>query len=160
MSSGTKQTIVEEGTELKGTLSSTCPIVVRGRVEGDVETPSLLVSESGAVHGRAKVGTLRSQGEISGEFDAESVELAGRVKDNTVIRAKSLEVKLASADAKLQVSFGECELAVGDAPTDDIGLARRAKGGRKRDGKSEPAGATEPELLPAASITPAGDQVV
>lgn len=138
MSSG-KQTIVEDGTELRGTLSSSCPVVVRGRVEGEIDTPSLLVSENGAVHGRVKVGTLRSQGEISGEFDAEIVELAGRVKDNTVIRTKSLEVKLVSDDAKYQVMFGECELAVGDAPADDA-TAKRARGSRgKRDGKSEPA---------------------
>jgi hypothetical protein len=76
------------------------------------------VSATGAVHGRAKVGAVRSQGELSGEFDADSVELAGTVRDNTVIRARSLEVKLASARGKLQVIFGECELAVGDEPTE------------------------------------------
>ncbi len=32
----------------------------------------------------------------------------GMVKDNTVIRAKSLEVKLAPASGKMQVIFGEC----------------------------------------------------
>src|SRR3970040_627209 len=103
----TKQTIVEEGTEFKGTLASSCPIVVRGRIDGEIDTPALQVSENGAVHGRAKVGALNSQGELSGEFDAETVQLAGRVKDNTVIRARSLEVKLTSDEGRMQVIFSE-----------------------------------------------------
>jgi len=131
---GEKQTIVEEGTEFKGTLTSSCPIVVRGRIEGEVSTPALTVSENGAVHGRAKVGAIRSHGELSGEFDADTVELAGRVKDNTVVRAKTLEVKLSSTDHKMQVIFGECELAVGDAPTDDQGGARRKRKGAEDGG--------------------------
>src|SRR5689334_4768151 len=115
---GGKVTIVEEGTEFKGTLTSSCPIDVRGKVEGELNTPSLTVSATGAVHGRAKVGAVRSQGEISGEFEADSIELAGVVRDNTVIRAKSLDVKLAASRGKLQIIFGECELAVGDEPTE------------------------------------------
>ena len=144
--SSTKQTIVEDGTELKGTLSSSCPVIVRGRVEGEVNTPSLLVSEHGALHGRATVGSLRSEGELSGEFDADTVELAGRVKDRTVIRARSLEVKLSSEDSRLQITFGDCELAVGDAPSDDPSLARRAKSSPakdKKEKKSEPAAGGE-----------------
>jgi len=117
-SPGSKQTIVEEGTEFKGTLTSSCPVVVRGRIEGEIDTPALHVSEKGAVHGRARVGIIRSLGELSGEFDADSVELAGRVKDNTIIRAKTLEVKLATEDSKMQVMFGDSTLSVGDAPQD------------------------------------------
>jgi cytoskeletal protein CcmA (bactofilin family) len=113
-----KHTIVEEGSTFKGTLTSSCPIHVHGRIEGELETPALTVSATGAVHGRAKVGAVRSQGELSGEFDADSVELAGKVRDNTVIRARSLEVKLSSARGKLQVIFGECELSIGDEPTE------------------------------------------
>jgi cytoskeletal protein CcmA (bactofilin family) len=141
MSTNTKQTIVEEGTEFKGILLSTCPIVVRGRIEGEIDTPSLTVSEKGSVHGRAKVGSIRSLGELSGEFDADTVELAGRVKDNTIIRAKSLEVKLAADDAKMQLTFGDCELAVGDAPEDEAGGGKRkgnARGGKREGGGSEP----------------------
>ena len=111
-----KRTLVEEGTQLKGSLTSTCPVLVRGKIEGDVAAPALTVSASGAVHGKAKVGELHAEGEISGEFDADIVQLSGRVKDNTVIRAKTLSVQLASETGKLQVVFGECELAVGDPP--------------------------------------------
>ena len=113
-----KHTVIEEGSEFKGSLTSSCPIDVRGKIEGEVATPALTVSKSGSVHGRAKVGSVRSEGELSGEFDAETIELAGSVRDNTVIRARSLEVKIASERGKLQVIFGECELSVGDEPTE------------------------------------------
>jgi cytoskeletal protein CcmA (bactofilin family) len=117
-SAPTKHTVIEEGSEFKGSLTSSCPIDVRGRIEGEVVTPALTVSKSGSVHGRAKVGSVRSEGELSGEFDAETIELAGSVRDNTVVRARSLEVKIASERGKLQVIFGECELSVGDEPTE------------------------------------------
>ena len=107
-----KRTIVEEGTRFKGTLSSSCPVDVRGRVDGEIETPALTVSASGAVHGQAKVGSVRSDGELSGEFDADTVQLSGVVRDNTVIRARSLDVKLSSERGKLQVIFGEAEQPV------------------------------------------------
>jgi cytoskeletal protein CcmA (bactofilin family) len=113
-----KHTVIEEGSEFKGSLTSSCPIDVRGKIEGEVATPALTVSKTGSVHGRAKVVSVRSEGELSGEFDAETIELAGSVRDNTVIRTRSLEVKLASERGKLQVIFGECELSVGDEPTE------------------------------------------
>ncbi|HEV8549669.1 MAG TPA: polymer-forming cytoskeletal protein [Polyangiaceae bacterium] len=114
----TKVTIVEEGTEFKGTLTSSCPIDVRGKVEGELKTPALTVSSTGAVHGRATVGEVHSQGEISGEFDADKIELSGVVRDNTIIRARSLDVKLGAQRGKIQIVFGECELSVGEEPTE------------------------------------------
>jgi cytoskeletal protein CcmA (bactofilin family) len=130
-----KQTVVEEGSEFKGTLASSCGIIVRGRIEGEIQAPSLEVSTSGAVHGRVKVAQVVSQGEIAGEFDADAINLAGHVKDNTVIRAKSLEVRLHSESGKMQIIFGECELSVGEEPIDEQTGKRR---GRKRgDGRLE-----------------------
>lgn len=131
-----KQTVVEEGTDFKGTLSSSCAILVHGRIEGEIEAPSLTVSGTGAVHGRVKVAKVRSEGEISGEFDAEAIELAGKVRDNTVIRANSLEVKLSSDGGKMQVIFGESELSVGEQPVDDPG-GRRKKQARRSEHPGE-----------------------
>lgn len=108
-----RKTLVEEGTQFKGAIASDCPIEVRGRIDGEVTAPALAISTSGAVHGHVKVGEIRSEGELSGEFDADVVQLSGTVKDSTVIRAKSLEVKLAPPNGKMQVIFGECELQVG-----------------------------------------------
>jgi cytoskeletal protein CcmA (bactofilin family) len=126
----TKKTLIEEGTEFKGTLTSSCPIVVMGRVEGDMKGPSVEVTESGVLSGRAKVSELRSRGELSGEFEAEVVELSGRVRDKTVIRAKALEVSLQRADGGIEMVFGDCELAVGDAP-DKVRAVREAISGPK-----------------------------
>ncbi len=108
-----RKTLVEEGTSFKGSLTSTCPVEVKGRVEGDVTAPALSVSASGSVHGKVKVGEMQSHGELAGEFDADVVQLQGSVKDRTIIRAKSLEVKLTPAEGKMQVIFGECQLEVG-----------------------------------------------
>jgi cytoskeletal protein CcmA (bactofilin family) len=141
-----RKTMVEEGTHFKGSLASNCPIEVKGRVEGDLTAPALAVSVSGAVHGRVKVGEMRSQGELAGEFDADVVQLSGTVKDNTVIRAKSLEVKLSSSDGKMQVVFGECSLEVG-AEAAPAEVAPRA-----------PAPVPEPpKPAPSASVRPPAD---
>ncbi|MGZ3418919.1 MAG: bactofilin family protein [Polyangiales bacterium] len=122
MSEG-KKTLIEEGTQFKGSLSSTCGIVVRGAIHGDVSAPSLTVSPTGAVHGTVKVGELRSEGEIAGELDADVVLLSGTVKDQTVIRAKSLEVKLSPPTGKMQITFGECALEVGEPATKEAAIA-------------------------------------
>lgn len=113
MADEAKQTILEDGTEVEGSIKSRGPITVSGKVKGEVSAPSLLVTQSGAVHGQVKVSQLKSQGEIAGEIDADSVELSGRVNDQTVIKANTLEVTLNRSDNKLQVSFGNCELQVG-----------------------------------------------
>ena len=114
-----KRTLVEEGTHFKGSMTSTCPVVVRGRIEGEIETPSLTVSQTGSVHGKAKVGTVTSEGDIAGEFDADTVQLSGSVQDNTVIRSKTLAVKLSTTDGKMEVVFGNTKLEVGGDPAAD-----------------------------------------
>lgn len=113
------RTLVEEGTVVKGVFTSTCPIDVKGRVEGDVAAPSLTIAASGAVHGKVKVGEFRSEGEIAGEFDADAAHLAGVVKSNTVLRARSLQIQLAPVGKKMQLAFSACppnsgQIAVGD----------------------------------------------
>jgi len=118
-----KHTLVEEGTEFKGTMSSSCPIVVMGKVEGDVTGPVIHVTPSGVVSGVVKVKQLRSDGELAGEVEADTVEISGRVRDRTMIRARSLEVSLSVQKGGMQVVFGECELAVGDEPNKEAAIA-------------------------------------
>ena len=119
-----RTTLVEEGTTIKGTFASDCPIIVRGKIDGDVTGPSLTVSATGSVAGTVKVGLIESQGELSGEFEAAIVRLSGRVRNNTVIRAKSLEIKLAPEKGMMQVVFGDCALDVGDMPSKQEVLSR------------------------------------
>ena len=118
-----KHTLVEEGTEFKGTMSSSCPIVVMGKVEGDVTGPIIHITPSGVVSGVVKVKQLRSEGEVAGEIEADTVEISGRVRDRTVIRARSLEVSLSVSKGGMQVVFGECELAIGDEPNKEAAVA-------------------------------------
>jgi cytoskeletal protein CcmA (bactofilin family) len=137
----TKRTLIEEGTELKGTLTSTCPIVVMGRVEGDLTGPSVEVTESGVLSGKAKVTELHSRGELAGEFDADMVQLSGRVRDKTRIRAQSLEVRLTREDGRTEMVFGDCELAVGDAPDKAKAIAQGMSNGHARKMKKAEDGA-------------------
>lgn len=133
MSDTGKRTLVEEGTTFKGSLTSSCPVLVKGAIEGDLTTPSLTVASTGSVSGKVKADELKSDGEISGEFDVDKVQLSGTVKDNTVIKAQTFEVKL-NVPGKMQVVFGECQLEVGETPTREKQDAK-ANGG---NGKSVP----------------------
>jgi cytoskeletal protein CcmA (bactofilin family) len=145
-----RKTLVEEGTQFKGSLSSSCSIEVNGRFEGDLTAPALAVNPGGAVRGKVKVSELESQGELAGDFDADVVRLAGTVKDNTVIRAKSLEVTLAAPTGKMQVVFGECELEIGEEPRKveaiDESAARRPSERPRR-----PNGGPAPEAVASKS---------
>ena len=125
-----KRTLVEEGTNFKGSLTSTVPIFVKGGVEGDIQAPSLTVASSGTVSGKVKAGELKSEGSLAGEFDVDKVQLSGAVKDNTVIRAKSLEVKLSVPNSKMQVVFGDVELEVGDQPTREKATEKQGDNGK------------------------------
>jgi len=145
-----KRTLIEDGTELKGTLTSSCPIVVMGRVEGDLTGPSVEVTETGVLSGKAKVTELHSRGELAGEFDADMVQLSGRVRDKTKIRAQSLEVRLKRDDGRMEMVFGDCDLAVGDAPDKAKAMAA-ATNGHGKNGKKKPddvIGATPSESPP------------
>jgi cytoskeletal protein CcmA (bactofilin family) len=134
-----KQTIVENGTEFEGVIRSQCPIVISGDVKGEVSAPTLTLTSDGSVHGKVKVKQLKSAGSLGGEIDAESVELSGRVSDNTVIRSAALEVKLQEpGSSKLQVSFENCELQVGD-PSGKV-KPEMQSGNKKEHSLTEPVG--------------------
>ena len=108
-----------------------------GKVEGDVTGPVIHITPSGVVSGVVKVKQLRSDGELAGEVEADTVEISGRVRDRTMIRARSLEVSLSVQKGGMQVVFGECELAIGDEPNKAAALAA-AQGDAKADAKADP----------------------
>jgi cytoskeletal protein CcmA (bactofilin family) len=112
-----RSTTVEEGTQFKGALHSSCPVTVRGVVDGELFAPSLIVADTGTVMGNVKVQSIQSSGTLAGRIEADDIQLSGSVRSDTVIRAKTMEVKLQSSHAKrLEVTFGECILEVGDDP--------------------------------------------
>jgi len=145
MDSNDKRTIIEEGTEFDGAISSTCGITLSGKMKGELSAPSLTVTGTGAVHGQVMVEQLKSDGEVSGEIDADIVELSGKVNDDTVIRANTLQVKLDQPDGGLRVAFGNCTLRVGEKQGRRAGKADTSLQGHKADTKVE--AKVEPELV-------------
>lgn len=139
-----KHTLIEEGTEFKGSLSSNCPIVVVGKIEGDVTGPMIHIAASGVVAGKVNVKQLRSEGELAGEVEADVVQIAGTVRDKTRIRARSLEVTL-NTKKGMEVVFGECELAIGDEPDKQAAIAAATAP------PAEPAPASPPAVIATAS---------
>ena len=141
-----KQTTVEEGTQFKGTLQSTCRVVVRGVVDGELHAPDVVVAECGSVTGTIKAGSLQSSGVLAGRIDVDDLVLSGSVKNDTVIRAKTLEVKLQqNDDTKLEVRFGECMLEVGDDPSLELtetpsgrSAQKKGPGGAQGSRRNEP----------------------
>jgi cytoskeletal protein CcmA (bactofilin family) len=112
-----KQTLIEQGTEFKGTMKSSCPVVVNGKVEGELSAPELDVTSTGIVRGNIKAEKLSSRGSLSGNIDAGDLFLSGSVGSKTVIKAKNLEVKLAPDQGRMELTIGECTLDVGDEPS-------------------------------------------
>ena len=136
-----KQTVVEEGTALRGSLASNGQVLVMGRVDGEVSGVAVEITETGAISGRVKTPALRSRGELRGEIDAEDVELSGHVLDDTVIRAQAIAVSIPNGGAPA-VLFGDCELEIGEAPQNtyvapDPPAKPRPGGGRRRRGGAD-----------------------
>ena len=89
---------------------------------------------------RVSIDMVVPRGELAGEFDADMVQLSGTVRDNTVIRAKSLEVKLSPPNGKMQVIFGESELEVGSEHSEKTtGASERPPKGQSVRPAGEPA---------------------
>jgi cytoskeletal protein CcmA (bactofilin family) len=154
-SNGIKQTLVEEGTTFVGKLTSKCPIVVMGNVEGEVTGPIIHVTRSGVVAGNVKVKELRSEGELAGSVEADVVHVAGKIRDRTVIRARTLEVSLTSNDKAMEVLFGECELAIGDEPNKAASIAAANPEVRKPEAAA--AAAAEAPFVHPPEPAPADD---
>jgi cytoskeletal protein CcmA (bactofilin family) len=138
-----KQTVVEEGTALRGSLASNGQVLVMGRVDGEVSGVAVEITETGAISGRVKTPALRSRGELRGEIDAEDVELSGHVLDDTVIRAQAIAVTIPTVGGATML-FGDCELEIGEAPQNNYVANEppakpRPGGGRRRRNADEEA---------------------
>ncbi|MFQ3591158.1 MAG: polymer-forming cytoskeletal protein, partial [Chloracidobacterium sp.] len=111
-------------------------------VNGELHAPALVIATTGAVHGTVKVDKLHSQGELSGRIDADTIELSGRINDQTTITARSLEVKSSNGDQPTAI-FGNCVIEVGVDPNEPAAQAPApVKEGKGKKGQSapEPAG--------------------
>jgi cytoskeletal protein CcmA (bactofilin family) len=110
-----KQTLVEAGTVLEGTLKSSYPVVVNGTIDGEIDAPALSVGSSGVIVGVIKSTTIRSLGTVSGRIEAGEAFLSGIIVERTVVKARRLELKLASSEKGLvNITFATGN----DEPTD------------------------------------------
>jgi hypothetical protein len=148
---------VEDGTRLDGSLISNCPIEVNGKIEGEVTAPSLRINDTGSVRGKVKVDEIESKGEMSGEFEADVVRLAGVLRDDSILRAKSLEVKLASPNDPNPIMFGACSLEVGDIPDKEAVIRASRDGVSLRPGPGPALRASAP---PAESVASVSEELV
>jgi cytoskeletal protein CcmA (bactofilin family) len=155
-SRGEKQTLIEQGTEFKGTMKSTCPVVVNGRIEGELTAPELDVTATGTVRGNIKAERLSSRGVLSGNIDAGDLFLSGSVGSKTVIKAKNLEVKLAPDQGRMELTIGECTLDVGDEPTKERRSEPALKAGLASSSTSQLP--VTKSLPPASAASPAKDE--
>jgi cytoskeletal protein CcmA (bactofilin family) len=150
-SRGEKTTLIEQGTEFKGTMKSTCPVVVNGRIEGELTAPELDVTPTGTVRGNIKAERLSSRGVLSGNIDAGDLFLSGSVGSKTVIKAKNLEVKLAPDQGRMELTIGECTLDVGDEPSKERRSDPALKAGAPGSSTSQ---LPVTKSLPPASVAP------
>jgi cytoskeletal protein CcmA (bactofilin family) len=100
-------TIVEEGTNFTGSFTSRCPIVVNGRIEGDVNAPVVTVTPGGVLHGHVEADTIACNGSVSGVLEADAIELSGDIARNTIVRAQRLRLNIESTSGRIELSFGQ-----------------------------------------------------
>ena len=119
-------TIVEEGSEFRGNFTSSRPIIVNGRIEGDVRAPAVMVTNSGAIQGNVEAKTISCRGSAAGVLDADTIELSGAIAQNTVIRAQRLNLNIVSTSGKIELAFGQAVTAQEWEPPQGNGeLARK-----------------------------------
>jgi cytoskeletal protein CcmA (bactofilin family) len=148
-----KHTLIEAGSVFRGNLESTCPIVVQGKLEGEISGPAIEIREGGQISGKVKVTQLSSRGELSGTIDAETIELGGKVQDQSVIRARSLEVKLSPGS---DVRFGSLiELSIGEELSKEAVVSEAAAARRPADPPAAKPASERPAPAPAPPPPPA-----
>jgi cytoskeletal protein CcmA (bactofilin family) len=100
-------TIVEEGTRFRGEFASRHPVIVHGRVEGDVKAPTVTVMPSGTLQGKIEAKTISSTGSVGGVLEADSIELTGAIAQDTVVRAQRLSLDVESTTGRIELAFNQ-----------------------------------------------------
>jgi cytoskeletal protein CcmA (bactofilin family) len=100
-------TIVAEGTDFRGDFTSRCPVIVNGRIEGDVKAPSVTVTTTGALQGKIEAKTIRCKGSVAGVLEADSIELTGAIARDTIVRAQRLNLDVESTSGRIELAFNQ-----------------------------------------------------
>jgi cytoskeletal protein CcmA (bactofilin family) len=100
-------TIIEEGTLFRGEFTSRGPVLVNGRLEGDVKAPAVTVTTSGALHGKVEAKTISCRGSVSGVLEADAIELTGAIARDTIVRAQRLNLDVESTSGRIELAFNQ-----------------------------------------------------
>jgi cytoskeletal protein CcmA (bactofilin family) len=68
-------TIISASTEMKGSITTTDSVEIRGSIEGDVRAASILVCQGGKVKGDLTADVITVQGHAEGRLQAQDVRL-------------------------------------------------------------------------------------
>ena len=99
--------LVGEGTHCRGEFASRHPVIVHGRIEGDVKAPTVTVTASGALQGRIEAKTISSTGSVAGVLEADSIELTGAIAQDTIVRAQRLSLDVESTTGRIELAFNQ-----------------------------------------------------
>lgn len=68
-------TIISANAELKGSITTTDTIEIRGKIEGDVRASAITVCAGGKIKGDLTAETITVQGDVEGRLQAQDVRL-------------------------------------------------------------------------------------
>jgi cytoskeletal protein CcmA (bactofilin family) len=69
-------TVISASTEIKGSITTSDSVEIRGAIEGDVRAPAVTVCQGGNVKGDLTADTITVQGHVEGRLQAQDVRLA------------------------------------------------------------------------------------
>src|SRR5690348_5942740 len=69
-------TVISASTEIKGSITTSDSVEIRGAIEGDVRAPGITVCQGGKVKGDLTADIITVQGHVEGRLQAQDVRLA------------------------------------------------------------------------------------
>jgi cytoskeletal protein CcmA (bactofilin family) len=124
------ETIIGKGTTSVGSLKSENGIRIDGRLEGDVESESVSIGETGQVDGTVTGENVHIAGVIHGDVSATNLELTAtaQLKGDLTVNGDIVMPKGARIDGKIIMQEAPAKLKAvpsGVAGTDDPPLSER-----------------------------------
>jgi len=99
---GDRRSVLAEGLQLDGQVTSKGPVEISGRLVGSVSAPDVLITQSGALEGEVLALNLTVLGTVTGTISARSVSLAEGAKAEGDITYQQISIELnAEFDGKL-----------------------------------------------------------
>jgi cytoskeletal protein CcmA (bactofilin family) len=100
-------TVVEEGSDFQGDFTSRCPIIVNGRIAGNVKAPTVTVTATGSLEGKIEAKTISCNGSVAGVLEADAIALTGAIARDTIVRAQRLNLDVESTSGRIELAFNQ-----------------------------------------------------